>query len=89
MDRNSQLRPSKFFRQTLAQGNPERIQEMLDVLARNRKVVEEDIATLVYYMNGGLDYNDAWLLTNDQRKIMGHVIERHFKATNPSSKSQL
>lgn len=89
MDRNSQLRSSKFFRQTLAQGNPERIQVMLDVLARNRKVVEEDIATLVYYMNGGLDYNDAWLLTNDQRKIMGHVIERHFKATNPNGKSQL
>ncbi len=62
---------------------------MLDVLAKNKKIIEEDVATLVYYMNGGLDYNDAWLLTKDQRKIMGHVIERHFKAMNPNAKQQL
>jgi hypothetical protein len=62
---------------------------MLDVLAKNRKTIEEDIATLVYYMNGGLNYNDAWLLTREQRKIMTHVIERHFKAMNPNAKQQL
>jgi hypothetical protein len=62
---------------------------MLSVLAKNKLVIEEDIATLVYYMNGGLNYNDAWLLTRDQRKIMTHVIERHFKAMNPDSKQQL
>ncbi len=62
---------------------------MLDVLARNRNVIEEDVATLVYYMNGGLDYNTAWLLTNEQRKIMSRVIERHFKAMNPNAKSQM
>lgn len=89
MERNAQLRSSKFFRQTLAQGNPETIQEMLDVLAKNRLIIEEDVATLVYYMNGGLNYNDAWLLTREQRKIMTHVIERHFKAMNPNAKQQL
>lgn len=62
---------------------------MLDVLAKNRKTIEEDVATLVYYMNGGLNYNDAWLLTREQRKIMTHVIERHFKAMNPNAKQQL
>lgn len=62
---------------------------MLDVLAKNRRIIEEDVATLVYYMNGGLNYNDAWLLTAEQRKIMGHVIERHFKAMNPNSKQQM
>ena len=62
---------------------------MLDVLAKNRLTIEEDVATLVYYMNGGLNYNDAWLLTREQRKIMTHVIERHFKAMNPNAKQQL
>ena len=62
---------------------------MLDVLAKNRLTIEEDVATLVYYMNGGLNYNDAWLLTREQRKIMTHVIERHFKAINPNAKQQL
>lgn len=62
---------------------------MLDVLAKNRLIIEEDVATLVYYMNGGLNYNDAWLLTREQRKVMTHVIERHFKAMNPNAKQQL
>ena len=62
---------------------------MLDVLAKNRLIIEEDVATLVYYMNGGLNYNDAWLLTREQRKIMTHVIERHFNAMNPNAKQQL
>lgn len=55
---------------------------------RNRKVINDEIATLVYYMNGGLDYNDAWLLTSDQRKTMAKVIEKHFKAMNSKSGNQ-
>lgn len=55
---------------------------------RNRKVINDEVATLVYYMNGGLDYNDAWLLTADQRKTMSKVIEKHFKAMNPKSGGQ-
>lgn len=46
---------------------------------RNRKVINDDIATLVYYMNGALDYNDAWMLTQDQRKTMSKVVEKHYK----------
>ena len=56
---------------------------------RNRKVVNDEIATLVYYMNGGLDYNDAWLLTADQRKIMAKVVEKHYSAMNPKNGGQL
>lgn len=40
-------------------------------------------------MNGGLDYNDAWLLTADQRKSLSKVIEKHYKAMNPKSGNQL
>lgn len=58
-------------------------------MSRNRKVINDEISTLVYYMNGGLDYNDAWLLTADQRKSMSKVIEKHFKAMNPKSGQQL
>lgn len=50
--------------------SPEQIHEMLSVLESNRNGIEIDINSLVYYMNGGLDYNDAWLLTLEQRKNM-------------------
>lgn len=56
---------------------------MLDVLETNRSIIESDVNTLVYYMNGGLDYNDAWLLTVDQRKNLMNVIRKHFDAINP------
>jgi len=62
---------------------------MLRLLSSNRDVIENDINTLVYYMNGGLDYNDAWLLTSDQRKNMYNVIQKHFNAINPKNKSML
>jgi hypothetical protein len=69
--------------------SPEQINEMLKVLDTNRSIIETDINTLVYYMNGGLDYNDAWLLTLEQRKRMSQVIQRHFDAMNPKKGSQL
>lgn len=56
---------------------------------RNRNIINEEVATLVYYMNGGLNYNDAWLLTADQRKSLSKVIEKHYKAMNPKSGNQL
>jgi hypothetical protein len=55
----------------------------------NRSIIEQDVNTLVFYMNGGLPYNDAWLLTQDQRRNMGNVIKKHFEAQNPKSKQQL
>lgn len=64
------------------------IGSILATMERNRRMIDDEIATLVYYMNGGLDYNDAWLLTADQRKTMAKVIEKHFKAMNPKSGNQ-
>jgi hypothetical protein len=66
----------------------ETIQTMLGGMNKNVIAVEKDIASLVYYMNGGLSYNDAWLLTSNQRKIMVKVIEDHYKAMNPSKGQQ-
>lgn len=56
---------------------------------RNKKIIEEEIATLVYYMNGGLNYNDAWMTTAFQRKTMSKVIEKHFEAMAPKGGGKL
>ena len=55
----------------------------------NRKLIETEIATLVFYMQGGVAYDDAWLLNLQQRKIMHEVIEKHYKAMNPASKDYM
>lgn len=63
------------------------ISELLKSMESNRKIIETDIATLVFYMQGGLNYNEAWQLTLDQRQIMSKVIEKHYEAMNPEKKS--
>jgi hypothetical protein len=50
---------------------------MISIMDNNRKTIEQEISTLVFYMGGGLDYNDAWLLSADQREIMAKIIEKH------------
>lgn len=58
-------------------------------MERNRSIIESDISTLVFYMQGGLDYNDAWMLTQKQRKSMTVVIEKHYEAMSGSKNNKL
>lgn len=62
---------------------------MLAIMKKNRDVIQNDISTLVFYMQGGLDYNDAFLLTADQRKSMADVVEKHYEAMNGNKKQML
>jgi hypothetical protein len=62
---------------------------MLAIMDKNRDAIETDVATLVFYMKGGVDYNDAWLLTSDQRRRMAKVIEKHYEAMNGTKKNML
>lgn len=69
--------------------DPELITEMLSGMNRNKKMIEEEIATLVYYMNGGLDYSDAYMTTSQQRRTMSKIIEKHFEAMGPKTGGRL
>ena len=69
--------------------NPELITEMLSIMERNKKMIEDEIVTLVYYMNGGLDYSDAYMTTSRQRRTMSKVIEKHFEAMGPKTGGRL
>ena len=62
---------------------------MLDVMSRNVDAIESDVNSLVFHMNGGLDYDDAWLLTLDQRRKIVNMIQKHYDAQNPNKKQQL
>ena len=74
---------------TLATSSPEEIEEMLNTMGRNRDTIEADIATIVYYMNGGLDFNAAYLLTLEQRERLVKVIVRDLESKNPNKQKQL
>lgn len=61
---------------------------MISTMNKNRNIIETDIASLTFYMKGGLNYNDAYLLTTTQRKQMISVIEKHYEAMNPNKKNE-
>lgn len=61
---------------------------MIETMDRNRDSITMEISTLVFYMKG-LDFNDAWLLSDKQRKIMAKVIEKHYEAVNGTKGSKL
>ena len=67
---------------TLATSNPELIQDMLEVMNKNRDSIETDINYLVYHMNGGLPYDDAFLLTQDQRQSLAHMLKKLLDPKN-------
>lgn len=46
----------------------------------NRKEITHDIATLVFYMKGGISFDDAHLLSADQRQTFAKIIKKHFEA---------
>ncbi len=62
---------------------------MIETMNRNRDIITNEIATLTFYMQGGLDFNDAWLLSANQRKIMAKVIEKHYESMNGNKGSKL
>ena len=59
--------------------DPELIQRMLNTMNQNRNTIEEELATLVFYMEGGLDFNDSYALSSGQRKRIAKVIEQHYE----------
>lgn len=69
-------------------GTAEDIQQILKAMQQNRNTIEEEIAMLVFYMEGGLDFNDAYALSSLQRQRLAKVIEKHYEQ-RAASKSML
>jgi hypothetical protein len=69
--------------------NPDLINEMIATCNTNINLIEQDVNALVFHMQGGLDYDDAFLLTADQRRLMVKMIQKHYDDQNPNKKSQL
>jgi hypothetical protein len=52
---------------------------MLQGLERGRRRLEEEVAHLVYYMNGAINLNDAYALSMEQFEILSRTIKTHFE----------
>jgi hypothetical protein len=66
--------------------SPERIQETLGSMKRDCDKLEREIASIVYYMNGGLSFSDAHNLSMQQLELLADVISTHYEKQNEAFK---
>lgn len=50
------------------------------------KRIESDIANVVFYLNGGLNYTDAYALSSDQLKSLSDAVSTHYEKQNEALK---
>lgn len=79
MEPVNRLWSHKFFRLKLLRGDPVAITQVLRSCEKEVEMIESDIANLVYYMNGGLTYSEAWRLTTSQMKSLSGTISKHYE----------
>jgi hypothetical protein len=63
-------------------GDSEQITTALGSMTKQRQNIEEEIATIVFYMQGGLNYMDAYSLSIEQLEGMSKVINNHYEQQN-------
>ena len=59
---------------------------MLSIMDNNRQAIQQELAMLAFYMQGGLGFNEAHMLSADQRKMLSKVIQKHYESMDPKKK---
>lgn len=55
-----------------------------DRLEAQSKALKEEALRLCWYMRGGLSYNDAMLLSIDERKLIGKIVKDNLETSKKS-----
>ena len=53
-------------------------------LEAQSKALKEETLRLCWYMRGGLSYNDAMLLSVDERKIISKIVKENLETAKKS-----
>jgi hypothetical protein len=51
-------------------------------MEQERKHIEKELAVLVYYMQGGLSYTDAYHISLEQMKHLSDAVVEHYEKQN-------
>lgn len=55
-----------------------------DRLEAQSKALKEETLRLCWYMRGGLDYNDAMMLSLEERKLIGKIVKDNLETSKKS-----
>ena len=56
----------------------------LKKMENEAKAIKSEALKFAWHMRGGLSYNDALLLSTDEREIIGKIIKEHMETTKES-----
>lgn len=59
---------------------------MLGSMNRETSAIERDVANVVFYMNGGVNFTDAYSLSSSQLQTLTDTIKEHFEKQNEAYK---
>ena len=57
---------------------------MLESLDKESRAIKSESLKMSWFMRGGLQYEDAMLLSSQEREIVGEIIKDHIKQTKES-----
>lgn len=70
---------NRFFYKILRGGNYEQITSYIEHLEKQQKNLEEEIAQLVIYTNGGIPWDVAWQMSPLHRHSVIRVLNKKFE----------
>lgn len=62
----------------------EAMEAYFDRLEAQSKALKEEALRLCWYMRGGLSYDDAMLLSLDERKLIGKIVKDNLETAKKS-----
>jgi hypothetical protein len=58
---------------------------MLDQMEQETKAIKDNVLRLCWYMRGSISYNDAMMLSKDDREIINKIIKDNLETTQKSN----
>lgn len=62
----------------------EEIVEYIDSLDRDAKAIKKDLLQACWFMRGSISYDDAAMLSYEDRKIINDIVKDNLEATKES-----
>jgi len=60
------------------------IVDLLDSMEESAKALKHETLQLCWYMRGSISYDDAMMLSLEERNIISDIIKRNIEATKKS-----
>lgn len=60
------------------------IESLIKQFEKDTKAIKTELLKLCWYMRGGLSYTEAHSLIEEEREIIGKIIEENLAATKES-----